>query len=186
MRMFVALLPSEEAVADLDAFLEPRREAGSGLRWTDPEQWHVTLSFMPAVTDEVAAALPEALGEVVGGRSAMALSIAGGGAFPNPYAARVVWAGVGGAEEALRRLARGVRRTCSHAGASPQGGPFHPHITLARSRPMEATRWIRVVEGYTGPMWLAAEIALVESFLGQGRGHRPRHEVVARIPLGAK
>jgi 2'-5' RNA ligase len=183
MRMFVALRPSDEAVEDLDAFLEPRREASEGLRWTDPEQWHVTLAFMPAVSEEVAASLPDVLHEAAVNRSALTLSIAGGGAFPNPYSARVVWAGIAGANDALAKLARGVRRACNRAGASPEGGPFHPHITLARSRPMEATRWIRLFEGYVGPTWHATEMALVQSFLGQGRGRRPRHEVVATVPL---
>ena len=45
MRAFVAVLPSQEAVDDLDAFLDVRREAAA-FRWTRPEQWHLTLAFM--------------------------------------------------------------------------------------------------------------------------------------------
>jgi 2'-5' RNA ligase len=32
-------------------------------------------------------------------------------------------------------------------------------------------------------VWQPTELALVESHLGQGRGHRPRYEVVAAAPL---
>ena len=40
--MFVALVPPREAIEDLDAFLEPRRESGA-FRWALPEQFHVEL-----------------------------------------------------------------------------------------------------------------------------------------------
>lgn len=210
MRMFVALVPAEHAVRHLEEFLEPRRAFGADLRWTDPEQWHVTLAFMAQVPDRIAESLPEALSDAAAPRAPMPLAVRGGGAFPSPQAARVLWAGVhqgeasqqgdrqrgddehattqhGVSEDAqwLGRLARSVRRACSHAGAAPAGGHFHPHITVARSRQTEATRWIRLLEGYSGPAWRASELVLFGSHLGQGRGRRPRHEVLATIPLGA-
>ena len=186
MRMFAALVPPEEAVADLDAFLEPRRDAGPDLRWTDPEQWHVTLAFMAQVPDRALEGLLGEVGGAVAAREPVAVRLTGGGAFPNPYAARVVWTGLDGEEQQNRvaGLARAVRRACSHAGGAPQGGPFHPHVTLARSkRPIEATRWLRVLDGYAGPGWVAREVTLVASHLGEGRGRRPRYEPVAVLPL---
>ena len=51
MRMFIALLLPEAVKQDLAEFLEPRQEAGPNLRWTVPEQWHLTLAFLPEVTD---------------------------------------------------------------------------------------------------------------------------------------
>ena len=53
--MFVALVPPAEAVEDLDAFLEPRREAGRDLRWSAPEQVHVTLAFCGQVSKLIVA-----------------------------------------------------------------------------------------------------------------------------------
>jgi 2'-5' RNA ligase len=187
MRVFAALVPPETAVEDLGAFVEPRREAGSDLRWTDPQQWHVTLAFMAHVPERSVDALTEEVAAAVAGRAPMALRVEGGGAFPNPYAARVLWAGIEGGDGALSSLAslaRGVRQAANHAGASPEGGPFHPHVTLARlRRPAGATRWIRVLESYAGPAWLADEVTLVASHLGEGRGRRPRYENLATIPL---
>lgn len=187
MRMFAALVPPEEVTADLDAYLEPRREAGPDLRWTDPEQWHVTLAFMADVPERALDLLVDEVAEAVAPRPPMALRVQGGGAFPNPYAARVLWAGVEGGERALSAvaaLARGVRRAANRAGAAPQGGPFHPHVTVGRWRtPVEATRWTRVLDSYAGPGWVAQEVTLVASHLGEGRGRRPRYEVVASAPL---
>jgi 2'-5' RNA ligase len=187
MRIFAALVPPESAVEDLGRFLEPRREAGEDLRWTDPEQWHVTLAFMAQVPAASVDALADEVAAAVSGRPSLALRVEGGGAFPNPYSARVLWAGVEGGDGALSSLAsltRGVRQAANHAGAAPEGGPFHPHVTVARlRRPTEATRWIRVLDSYAGPAWLADEVALVASHLGEGRGRRPRYEHLATLPL---
>jgi len=187
MRIFAALVPPEAAVEDLGIFLEPRREAADDLRWTDPEQWHVTLAFMAQVPEGFVDTLAEQVAGAVSGRAPLALRVEGGGAFPNPYAARVLWAGIEGGDGALSSLAslaRGVRQAANHAGAAPEGGPFHPHVTVARLRhPSEATRWIRVLDSYAGPAWLADEVTLVASHLGEGRGRRPRYEHLATVPL---
>ncbi|HEY7720905.1 MAG TPA: RNA 2',3'-cyclic phosphodiesterase [Pedococcus sp.] len=185
MRMFVAVVPPDEVVESLAEFLEPRREAGRDLRWTDPEQWHLTLAFMPDVPDRVLDDLVERLARVSRRHEPVPLRLAGAGAFPNPYASRVLWAGLEHEGDGLRHLARGIRGVCAKAGAAPQGGPFHPHITLARTRrPVEASRWLRVLELYAGPAWVAREVTLIASHLGEGRGNRPRYEAVATLPLG--
>jgi len=187
MRTFAALVPPEPALEDLGAFLEPRRDAGPDLRWVDPSLWHVTLAFMAEVPDGRVDEVAEAVAVAAAGREALALSLRGAGAFPHAGDARVLWTGVGGeptALEALARLSRSVRLACSHAGASPEGGPFHPHLTVARSRrPFEATRWLRTLDTYEGPGWVAQEVTLFAS--RPGSKGRPRHyEPVATMPLG--
>ncbi len=183
VRVFVAVLPPAEVVLDLDDFLEPRRDT-EGPRWSAPEQWHVTLAFAEAAPERVVEPLIEAVSEAAARHPAAALAVAGGGCFPDVSRARVLWAGVddGGA---LPPLARAVRSACAVVGAAPEGGPFVPHVTLGRfARPVDATRWLRVLETYRGPRWVADEVAVVQSHLPRERGHRPRHEVLARCPLG--
>ena len=56
-----------------------------------------------------------------------------------------------GARE-LRRLATGARSAAAKAGCEVDGGRFHPHVTLARTRrPVQATRWLRVLDAYPRP-----------------------------------
>jgi RNA 2',3'-cyclic 3'-phosphodiesterase len=179
--MFVALLPPDPVAEDLAEFLTPRQEAGDGLRWTVPEQWHVTLAFFGDVAERHVDDLVERLGRAAARRTAVELRISGAGAFPNPGRAKVVYAGIdaSGRDEELRRMATGARAAGTKSGAGGDGGRFHPHVTLARSgRPVEATRWIRVLDPYRGPAWTATEMALVESHLGEGPRRRPRYEVV--------
>jgi RNA 2',3'-cyclic 3'-phosphodiesterase len=186
--MFVALVPPTAAVEDLDAFLEPRREAGRDLRWSAPEQVHVTLAFYATVEDHRLDELVERLAVAARRRTPFGARVAGGGAFPDPARARVLWAGLALDEPAaveLDRLASGVRAAASRIGVVVDGQRFRPHLTLARlGRPQEVSRWVRLLDAYAGPPWTAERVALVASHLGEGPRRRPRHEVVAELPLG--
>ncbi|HET8559234.1 MAG TPA: RNA 2',3'-cyclic phosphodiesterase [Marmoricola sp.] len=184
--MFVAVRPPEAAVEDLDSFLEPRRPEGQ-FRWVLPEQWHLTLAFLEDVPDRALDELVERLERAARKRTALETAIAGGGAFPNVGRAKVLWAGLDLAErdrEELRRLATGCRAAAAKSGIDLDGQRFRAHLTLARTgRPIEATRWVRLLDGYHGPGWQVAEIALVASYLGEGPRNRPRHETVRTFPL---
>lgn len=186
MRIFAAVVPPESALDDLAEFLDPRRDAGPDLRWTDPSLWHVTTAFMADVPSRLVDPMVEGVAEAVASRRPISLQVRGGGAFPNPYEARVTWMGIDGEPdelESLAGLARAVRRACSHVGASPEGGPFTPHLTVARSRhPFEATRWLRVLDAYAGPSWTADEVTLFASHRGEGKG-RPHYEPIAVVDL---
>ncbi len=189
--MFVAVVPPEEVVEHLEEFLAPRREA-AGFRWTVPDQWHLTLAFAANVPDRSYDDLVARLTRAAAKRRPMEARIAGGGAFPNVGRAKVLFAGIetdietgvtgetGVTDgEELRRAATGARAALVKAGAEVDGQRFRAHLTLARmGRPVEATNWVRLLDGYAGPSWRIEELALVASHLGEGPRRRPRHEVV--------
>jgi 2'-5' RNA ligase len=189
MRMFTAVIPPQDVLEQLAEFLGPRQEAGD-FRWTRREGWHLTMAFMASVPDRALDDLLERLGRAGRRRTPFTLRLSGGGAFPNPVCAKVLYAGVEGAPDALeelRRLSIGARAAANKAGAPADGSAFRPHLTLARMRrPVEATRWLRVLSTYSGQDFEVTDLALVESHLGQGPGKRPRYDVVARFPLGKK
>jgi 2'-5' RNA ligase len=184
--MFVAVQPPPAAIEHLDEFLDVRREAAE-FRWATTEQMHVTLAFLASVPERRVDDLVERLSRAAAKRAAFDTRITGGGAFPGPADARVLWAGLElddhGRTE-LARLATGARAAAAKAGIEVGGGRFRPHVTVARlRRPAEVTRWVRLLEGYAGPPWRADRIELVESFLGQGPRGRPRYETVDTFPL---
>ncbi|PWS40443.1 RNA 2',3'-cyclic phosphodiesterase, partial [Streptomyces sp. ZEA17I] len=53
-RLFAAVLPPPSAVAELRTAVAPLRAlpGARDLRWTRPEDWHVTLAFYGEVPDE--------------------------------------------------------------------------------------------------------------------------------------
>lgn len=200
-RMFVAVVPTDPVREHLADFLKPR----TGLRWSPPDQWHVTLAFLAAVPEHAVDELVERLGATAARRAPFTARLSGAGAFPHAGRASVLWLGVDQIDPAgvqptpgeadaprptrgqtpLHRLALGARAAANAAGAAPDGRAFLPHLTLARlRRPIEATSWLRVLDTYTGPPWRVDRIDLVASHLGQGPGRHPRYETVATLRLG--
>lgn len=188
--MFVALMPPPEAADDLDAFLDVRRDTGD-LRWSAPDQVHLTLAFCADVPERAYDDLVERLERAAAKRTAFECRIAGGGAFPDAARAKVVWAGLetedDAAGEELDLLAAGARAAANRAGAPTDGARFRPHLTVGRPRfPHDVTRWVRLLDSYAGPWWSADEIVLVHSHLGEGPRGRPRHEVVETFALSQR
>lgn len=181
-RMFVAVVPPEEAAEHLDDFLSVRRSAGD-FRWTLADHWHVTLAFAANVSDRALDDLCDRLTTAAGKHPAHPTRVTGGGAFPHPDGARVLFAGL---EGSFDPLARAARNAATAAGVAVDGKRFHPHLTLARlGRPTNVSKWVRLLDTYSGPTWVVSELALVESHLGEGPHRRPRHEVRATFPLTA-
>ncbi len=182
--MFVAVIPPDEVLEDLEAFVAPRRGAVP-FRWTDPEQWHLTLAFSRDVPDRAYDDLVDRLGRAARKRHPIEARIFGGGAFPNVGRAKIIYAGVETDREELRRMATGARAAVAKAGAEVDGQHFTPHLTLARiTRSVEASNIVRLLDAYAGRPWTIEEIALVASYLGEGPRNRARHEVVETFSLG--
>lgn len=187
MRMFVAVVPSAEAVTDLDEFLAVRREAAD-FRWALPDQIHVTLAFLEQVVDRHLDELVDRLARAALRRTAFPTRVRGGGAFPHVARARVLWAGLeldDAGETELDRMATGARAAASRTGIAVDGKRFRVHLTVARlGRPAEVSNWVRLLDGYRGPAWQVDKIALIASYLGEGPRGRPRYETIGTFPLG--
>ena len=183
-RMFIAVLPPEDVLDELEEFVGPRRDL-SPFRWTRPEQWHLTLAFAEDVPDRAYDELVVRLAESARKRRPIEARIAGGGAFPHAGKAKVLYAAIETDVEELARLAEGARNAVSTSGAAVDGQRFRPHLTLARmNRSVEATKWVRLLDTYRGGSWQVDEIALVASHLGEGPRRSARHEVLETFSLG--
>lgn len=177
-RMFVAIRPPEPVREQLSDFLAPR----DGMTWIDPEQWHITLAFLPAVPEHREDDLVSALERTALRHNGFELSLNGAGAFPNALEARVMWLRP---SVDLTALATGVRHAANSVGATPDGQRFVGHLSVARPRrPMDARRWLQVLDTFSSDAWDVDSIELVASYLGEGPRRRPRYETVAVLPLG--
>lgn len=183
MRLFVSVVPPEEVLAHLDEFVEPRRLVDDGPRWISKRYWHLTLAFMAEVAERDLTEVEERLGEVAQRSRPFDLALTAAGVFPNPMAAKVLWAGVAeDGHEPLGRLAARCRTAVGRAGAKVDGATFRPHLTLARWRvPVEATRWIKAFSAYEGPAWTVDRFELVHSQLGHAGP--PHYDTVAEYLL---
>ena len=180
-RLFLAVQPSQEVAAELEALVESRRGLEHGLRWAHPEHWHITLAFLGQVAEDTADDLVEDLAGVAGRSPSFTLTIGGAGGFPQPDAARTLWLGVTDGATELAALAQRCRNTASRLGIRIEGGGFHPHLTLARSRGSDARRWLAVIDSFGSFSWRVDDFALIDSELTRGG---PRHRVREQFALG--
>lgn len=168
-RLFVAVELPEQVREELEVFVGPRRDAEPGLRWTTPENWHLTLAFLDTVPPVRQEGLVDHLTTAAARSHGFRLTVGGAGAFPHPDAARVLWLGAKEGIADLRALARRVRTACDRAGVPPDGTRFTGHLTLARARiPVEALRWLRILDAFPDLSWDVAGFDLVESTLARG------------------
>jgi len=182
MRLFVAVTPPPESLADLQAAVAAARADHPDLRWSGPEDWHVTLAFLGQVPAPVTARLAPRLERAAARHRPFPLALAGAGAFPATGNARVLWCGLDGDRRALAALAASVAAAATEAGAPPPdaGRPFRPHLTLARTRtPADVRDLVTTLGAYAGPRWRADRVELIES---RPNGP-PRYRLAGHWPL---
>lgn len=180
MRLFVSVQPPAEALEALNAELgRARAVAPPGLRWTRPEQWHLTLAFLGDVPDDEVPTLTDALAAVVGD-APMSLRLAGGGCFGT----RVLWVGLAGDVHALRTLAADLSGAAIGCGIALEDQSFRPHLTLARAGREKADLRPAAAElaQVVGPPWDVTAVQLMHSRLNAGPGGSALHQPIATWP----
>jgi len=188
MRLFVALTPSAAVVQELRAATMPLRcpeptprPEPSALRWTRPEQWHLTLAFLGEVDDKSAAELARRLARVAARAHPLALSLGPAGRFGN----RVLWTRVRGDTDALHRLAEAVRAAAGRARLAVEDRPYRPHLTLARARnEVDLRPLVTSLAEFASSPWTAEHLHLVRSQLGGGPEGTAEYVRQASWPLG--
>lgn len=180
MRLCVALTPPDEIVKELRASTAGLRELAPELRWTRAEQWHLTLAFLGEVADEVVDELARRLNRAAARHPPLSLAFGGGGRFGH----RVLWTGVQGNLEGLRRLADSVRAAARRSRLPVEQRPYRPHLTLARSDGATDLRpLVDRLAPWEGLAWVATWLYLMRSRLGAGLGGSALHEPITQWPL---
>jgi 2'-5' RNA ligase len=135
LRTFVAIELSNEARAVL-AELQTRLKKitpPNRIRWTAPENMHLTLHFLGDVAAADIEKIETALEAAAATCPPFSLALADMGAFPNLRRPRVIWTGIQGNKAALETLHRQLGQKLAGAiGFQPENRPYSPHLTLGR------------------------------------------------------
>jgi RNA 2',3'-cyclic 3'-phosphodiesterase len=176
----VAVKPPEDVLDAVEAAVEPARSVRVGLRWEQRERYHVTLQFLGPVRE--LAPVVDGLAAAVGDRDAFPFQFGGGGAFPKPGRARVLWMGAALGGPDLVGLARAVAGGLGPVGYEPDRKEFHPHLTLARLKVPDnvADVLAAIGPGVVGDAFTVSEVLLYQSELSS-KG--PTYTVLERFPL---
>jgi 2'-5' RNA ligase len=133
VRVFIAVFPPPELREEVLA--RARRLSLRGrVRWSRPENIHLTLKFLGEVREEVLTGLCAALEEVCERHAAFDAGLAGLGAFPSARRTQILWAGIGVGSDELRSLATDLDDAMAPLGFEREKRPYTPHLTLGRAR----------------------------------------------------
>jgi RNA 2',3'-cyclic 3'-phosphodiesterase len=183
MRLFTGLDLSPEVAGTLGHLLDRLRPVAR-VKWSPPENLHITTRFIGEWPAERLPDLRDALGGIPS-RAAIPIHIRNLGFFPNPHSPRVFWAGVEAGPD-LAVLASETDRALERLGLKPEGRPFSPHLTLARIKDpthlqklRESLALLRSVDfgGFS-----ADRFFLYQSRLGPGGS---AYTKLAEFPLGS-
>jgi 2'-5' RNA ligase len=154
-----------------------------GLKAVDGSLLHVTLKFLGDTREDLVASIGEVMRSAVSGISPFEVEVVGSGVFPPKGGARVVWAGLEGAEP-MGVLARRLEEGLEPLGFPPEGRSFRPHLTLARVKDPAAGGAARqVAESFSSSRFgtrKVEEIVLKKSVL---RPQGPEYSDLLRVPL---
>jgi 2'-5' RNA ligase len=137
LRLFIALaVPPDVRQEIARAQGQLRRHSPPGaIRWTQPDQFHVTLKFLGDVPAAQVAALKESVSKVCTGFPALPLAAHGIGFFPGAQKPRVIWAGANDDSGQLAELFRQLDEVMRPFAPAEKPQRFTGHITLGRFKP---------------------------------------------------
>ena len=133
MRIFTGVKLDDEVREHIIKELKPFKKTGTTIRWTDSGNIHLTLKFIGAADEVMAARVAAAL---VTARIAVApfrLRFSGFGKFPAGADLHVFWAGVEESQSLLALFAA-IEEALLPLGIKRETRPFYPHLTLGRNR----------------------------------------------------
>ena len=173
LRLFVAI-PMPEAVRSEVIRVQQEMQrlvSAAAVRWTKPEQFHLTLRFLGDVSVERVLALQEAVKTVCGESPALRLRAQGVGFFPNARSPRIIWVGVNDGEGRLADLQKAIEEAVQSFAEKPASEKFSGHVTLGRikflKRPEieKLAAHAQAVKDRLFGEWTANEVEVIQSRL---------------------
>ncbi|HLP72635.1 MAG TPA: RNA 2',3'-cyclic phosphodiesterase [Bacteroidales bacterium] len=116
----------------------------SSIKWTDPDNLHLTLSFLGDTEENIIPAISSMLDEKCNGSGNFDFFLSGLGVFKHIKDPKVIWAGIDKPEK-LNTLQKKIMRGLSETGIETEDRQFSPHLTLGRIRHLSDREKLKVL-----------------------------------------
>lgn len=150
-------------------------------RWVDEQDYHITLKYLGACSQQQLTLVKRNLSEAVRSTASFELFLHGAGCFGRTESPRILWTDVRGGLDGLRRLQSAVEQAMEAAGFPPEDRPYRPHVTLARQYQgspvpfsVQAEAW---GTDWSGEPWTVRSVVLYRTELGRTPMYVPVEEV---------
>ena len=188
IRAFVAIhLPEPLLVAlrDLQRRLEAELPKGA-VRWTAPEQIHLTLKFLGNIASSALVELQTSLEEICANAAPLLLRAQDLGCFSNRAKPRVIWVGLAGESAQLLALQSQIDSALQRWCEKAEARAFHPHLTIGRLgsvSPGTARRVGASLKEASIPTLWEWEVESVKLMRSKLSPQGAEHSILASLPL---
>jgi 2'-5' RNA ligase len=187
-RTFLAVALSDHACEALRREISSLAQALPSVRWVNVASLHLTLAFLGELDDERLTAAHEATQVTAQQEEPFQLALDKLGTFGSPHAPRVIWTGVSGEMDELRRIQKTLAGQLDQRGFPPQEHPdYSPHLTLARVKDrLPAPELTALQQRMNKPLahtatWTVTTLDVMKSELVRPAA---RYTTLASFPLG--
>ncbi|MBI5574388.1 MAG: RNA 2',3'-cyclic phosphodiesterase [Elusimicrobia bacterium] len=135
MRLFIAVNIKTETKNKIACIQSALKKSCDSVKWTSPENLHLTLKFLGEVDDNKKDLISEKLKQAVVGIKKFEIDFEKIGVFPSETAPRVLWLGCGCGKIELENLARKIESLLTEPDGldlEKEKRPFSAHFTLGR------------------------------------------------------
>ena len=132
LRVFLGVPLGEAFATDCQFWMTRLRPSWPDVRWVKPAQVHLTLHFFGAITAGQVGEIRDMLTPVIAVHKPLILGIKGLGFFPDAKQPRILWMGLSGDLEKLKKLQRAIEERLRSKAYPIESRDFQPHVTIGR------------------------------------------------------
>lgn len=188
IRGFIAFDLSASVRAEIGSLIGRLSESpaarAAGVRWSIPEDLHVTLKFLGRVETAVLPDIRLALMSTVASWQPLHLFLEGAGSFPEAGPPRLLCLRVGGEIELLSNLAAAVENRLFLLGFPLENRAFSPHLTLGRITGQGGLELTESVTTIAKDLRMELPARELGFFRSDALATNARHPAVFRVTLG--
>jgi len=183
MRVFFGIgLDDSSREALLHAMI-PYRSMGSSIRWTAPQNIHLTVKFLGEIKPSVFSRLVEALDHPSRLGKKFVMKITHFGKFPSGRGVSIFWAGIT-PDPALTELGQNLDERLRPFDFPREDRPFTPHITLGRNKSTaDFSRLCQSLEEQTYTAIVHMPVSSFQLFESRLTPQGPIYTVKKELPL---
>jgi 2'-5' RNA ligase len=188
-RLFVAIELSDETKEGLHALQEafaPHLSRGIRVRWTEPQNLHLTLKFLGATEDDLVSEVAGLVDRAAERVDPFDMTARGIGAFPKPNYPRILWAGV---DEESAGVLGPIHTYLEDALVDPpydvdrDEHPFAAHITIGRVKSSRAPKLTKIRDEIPQGPYGTTDVDNLTLFESNVDHSGPDYRIVHRAPL---
>ena len=183
VRIFLAIDPPSSQRKILEAHQGRWKSTRADVKWIYPSNMHLTLKFLGEIQESSTENVIAACKEVCCLYGDFPLFFNGTGVFPNLRRPRVLWIGIGGKTDLMRRLQNSLETALEEKGFPREDRTFRSHLTVGRVR--SSYRLLRLLEVFLKDEVVIKPFTVKEVIVYKSRltPRGPIYSPLAKCPL---